>query len=47
MYKILRIFETLGRLLKKPSTGTGRRIAMSPFFRNVFQEEDEEENLIR
>ncbi|CAD8085709.1 unnamed protein product [Paramecium sonneborni] len=46
MFKIFRLIETLGRFLKKHPTGTGRRIAISPFFKNILTE-DEEENFKR
>lgn len=46
MFKIFRLIETLGRFFKKPPAGTGRRIAMSPFFKNILTE-DEEENFKR
>lgn len=41
MNKLFRIFEALGRIFKKP-TQAGRRISMSPFFRNILSEDDEE-----
>lgn len=36
MYKVFRILETIAKFFKKPLIGSERRIAMSPFLKDVF-----------